>query len=252
MGIALASASADASLRLLAAHAASGDKFAQFELGMRFEDGRGVMRDLAKARKLYRLAASPSGGPLWSYVPPAAKGQRGQIMHVDGGPRFAGLKQAKDRLDSLQSGTPIRGAAARPGHATAPRARFALVLAGPALLACAPLGAAGLGPQLASGPVRADLVRALEEIDGELCRRAIDLCETEVNREDYAIASAKCGKPKSGRTNCTIVEGRAPEPVRRCTVMLERAEGNITRNWQVARGTLGGVPRALLANCDFE
>lgn len=53
-------------LTALARSAAANNKQAQFELGIRFEEGLGVPRDLSKARKLYRMAArdSISGQPI--------------------------------------------------------------------------------------------------------------------------------------------------------------------------------------------
>jgi hypothetical protein len=53
-------------LTAIARAAAADNKQAQLELGVRFEEGLGVPRDLTKARKLYRMAArgSISGQPI--------------------------------------------------------------------------------------------------------------------------------------------------------------------------------------------
>jgi hypothetical protein len=109
MGIPLATAMAagpDAALRNLAARAQSGDKHAQLELGIRFEEGRGVPRDLAKAERLYRLAATDSGGTMWIYSPPVKEGASGRVIPVERGPLQPGLEEASRRLAALQSAEP--------------------------------------------------------------------------------------------------------------------------------------------------
>lgn len=102
MGISFDSKEISTEVRHLALRAQAGDKQAQLELGIRFEEGRGVERDVAKARDMYRLAASDSGGPVWVYVPPTVKGQRGRVMPVAGGRKASGLAEAKARLDALE------------------------------------------------------------------------------------------------------------------------------------------------------
>lgn len=92
---------AEASLGLLARRAQGGDKLAQLKLGIRFEEGDGVERDIEKARTLYSRAATDSGGTLWIYVPGVGNGTRGRVMPIDQGPRQPGLKAAKDRLAKL-------------------------------------------------------------------------------------------------------------------------------------------------------
>lgn len=102
MGISLAAGQVEPEIQQLANRARAGDKHAQLELGIRFEEGRGVERDIAKARDMYRLAASDSGGPEWVYVPPTIKGQRGKVVRVDRGPRLQGLDEARWRLEGLE------------------------------------------------------------------------------------------------------------------------------------------------------
>jgi TPR repeat protein len=105
MGIPLDSTVApdsDAAVRNLAARAQAGDKHAQLELGIAFEEGRGVPRDLDKAEKLYRLAAADSGGTRQVYVPPAGQ-VRGSILTVKDGAPSPGLPEARDRLSALSS-----------------------------------------------------------------------------------------------------------------------------------------------------
>ena len=101
MGISLAAGQVDTKLQQLATRARAGDKHAQLELGIAFEEGRGVERDLTKARNLYRLAASDSGGRMWVYLPSVGNGTKGRVMQVDRGPKISGLTEAKTRLDLL-------------------------------------------------------------------------------------------------------------------------------------------------------
>ena len=91
-----------ADLHSLASRAQSGDKQAQLELGIRFEEGRGVTRDLKKARKLYAKAATSSGGTIWVYSPPVGNGTSGRVIPVNAGPRQHGLAEAKRRLEGLE------------------------------------------------------------------------------------------------------------------------------------------------------
>ncbi len=86
----------------LARMAQGGDKHAQLELGIRFEEGRGVERDLDNAKKLYRLAASDSGGRIWVYSPPVGNGTKGRVIPVDTGAKQAGLVAAKWRLEGTE------------------------------------------------------------------------------------------------------------------------------------------------------
>ncbi len=82
--------------------AQGGNKHAQLELGIRFEEGRGVERDLGMAKKLYRLAASDSGGRIWVYSPPVGNGTKGQVIPVGMGPRRFGLVVAQERLKRVE------------------------------------------------------------------------------------------------------------------------------------------------------
>jgi TPR repeat protein len=77
MGISLAPGAADASLQSLAARAQAGDKQAQLELRIAFEEGHGVGRDLSTARELYGQSSAGSGGAIWLYVPPSGRGESG-------------------------------------------------------------------------------------------------------------------------------------------------------------------------------
>lgn len=91
----------DIHIQELASRAQRGDKKAQLELGIAFEEGAGVARDIKRARALYTRAAATSGGAVWVYVPPVAAGQSGRVTQVDTGPAHAGLEEARQRLERL-------------------------------------------------------------------------------------------------------------------------------------------------------
>jgi TPR repeat protein len=101
-GIPLLPGAADAQLQALARRAQGGDKAAQLELGVRYEEARGVRRDLAKAEKLYRAATKASGGVSYVYNPGGTKAGSGSLLRLDHGPRRAGLPAARERLERLQ------------------------------------------------------------------------------------------------------------------------------------------------------
>jgi hypothetical protein len=102
MGISLNPATADSTLQRQAHRAMSGDKRAQLDLGIRFEEGSGIERDLNKAKKLYRQAATDSGGTIWVYSPPVGNGTSGRVIPVNAGARQIGLAEAKRRLEGLK------------------------------------------------------------------------------------------------------------------------------------------------------
>ncbi len=101
-GIPLAAGAADPELQSLAQRARAGDKQAQLELGIRYEEGRGVPVDLARARRLYRLAARDSGGTIWVYSPPVGENGRGQVIPLNTGVPQSGLREALLRLDRIE------------------------------------------------------------------------------------------------------------------------------------------------------
>ncbi len=86
----------------LARLASMGSKRAQLELGVRFEEGRGVACDPEKARALYRKAATSTGGTIWVYQPPVGNGTSGRTVPIDSGPREVGLASAAERLAALE------------------------------------------------------------------------------------------------------------------------------------------------------
>jgi TPR repeat protein len=98
-GISLAPGAADPALQQLARRAQSGDKQAQLELGIAYEEGRGVPVDLARAERLYRMAASDSGGTIYVYTPPVGRHGQGRVVPVSRGVGQPGLAEAKARLE---------------------------------------------------------------------------------------------------------------------------------------------------------
>ena len=88
----------------LARRSLAGDKQAQLDLGIAFEEGRGVELNLNKARKLYQLAASDSGEPVMVYVP-GVGGVAGRVTQIGTKSDWAGLPEARARLDLLTGNT---------------------------------------------------------------------------------------------------------------------------------------------------
>ncbi|TFI56527.1 sel1 repeat family protein [Sphingomonas parva] len=101
-GIPLRPGGADAALQDLARRAQSGDKQAQLDLGIRYEEGRGVPVDLKRARRLYAAAATTSGGTQLSHFPATPKTPAAAVP-IDTGPRQDGLSAARARLAALDA-----------------------------------------------------------------------------------------------------------------------------------------------------
>ncbi len=102
MGVPLTEGPGDPELRYLAERAAAGDKQAQLNLGIRYEEGRGVPVDLARAESLYRLAASDDPKQNWVYTPPVGNGTSGRVVAVDRAAAKLGLLEARQRLQQLE------------------------------------------------------------------------------------------------------------------------------------------------------
>lgn len=107
MGISLRPGEAPADVQALAQRARGGDKQAQLELGIAFEEGREVFRDLGKARALYRLASTDSRA-VWVYTPSPGNGAPSRVESVDVGTHQHGLQEAKSRLERISSPFHIR------------------------------------------------------------------------------------------------------------------------------------------------
>jgi hypothetical protein len=112
-GVSLAAGGADPEIQSLASRAATGDKWAQLELGIRFEEGRGVPMDWRRAARLYRAASRTTGGTIMVYMPPVRRGGTGSVMPVSTGPRMPGLPEARARLDALRKRRQAEGSPRR-------------------------------------------------------------------------------------------------------------------------------------------
>jgi hypothetical protein len=88
-------------LQQLARQAQAGDKHAQLELGIRYEEGRGVPVDPKRAGRLYRLAASDRGGDIHVFSPPVGSNSSATILSIQR-PQQLGLLEAKVRLERLK------------------------------------------------------------------------------------------------------------------------------------------------------
>ena len=88
-------------LNALAMASVTGSKHAQLELGKRFENGRGVERDLEKAEKLYKRASQTTGGDLSTCVwNEHTKTCTPIIINL---PYDYGLAEATERLTQLRT-----------------------------------------------------------------------------------------------------------------------------------------------------
>ena len=101
-GIPLVPGEFDPEIQSLARLASGGDKYAQLELGIRYEEGDGLPVDSRRAEALYRRAASSAGQGGWIYSPPVGSNGKGRMVHVDTGRRFPGLPAARERLARLR------------------------------------------------------------------------------------------------------------------------------------------------------
>ncbi len=68
-GISLVDGAADRTVQALARRALGGDRAAQLELGLRFEQGRGVERDPARACAIYNERPSRASGDILVWQP---------------------------------------------------------------------------------------------------------------------------------------------------------------------------------------
>ena len=101
MGLPLAVGAADPERQALARRAQAGDKHAQLELGIRYEEGRGVRIDLERAELLYAAAARPGRQLMHIYSPPVGRERTGRVIAVNTGVPSPGLIEAADRLAAL-------------------------------------------------------------------------------------------------------------------------------------------------------
>jgi hypothetical protein len=94
MGVSLKPGGADPAVQALAVKAQGGDKQAQYELGRWFEDSTDA-DGLKKAKRLYRQAASDSGGSRLLLVP-SSSGLTTSVVGM--GPKIDGNEAAQARL----------------------------------------------------------------------------------------------------------------------------------------------------------
>ena len=102
-GISLKPGAADPEIQALALRAQAGDKQAQLELGMLYEEGLRLPRDLDRARTLYKAAASDTGGTNYVYAPPVSGDGPGQLIHIPAVAGRRGLDEARLRLEALRA-----------------------------------------------------------------------------------------------------------------------------------------------------
>lgn len=102
MGIPLLPGKAPADVQELARKAQSGDKHAQLDLGIRYEEAKGLARNIVKARQLYELAARPTKNVIFIYIPPVRKGDPGAVLPVGSEFKQQGLADAHARLSRLK------------------------------------------------------------------------------------------------------------------------------------------------------
>jgi len=101
MGLSMVPGEAAPEIQALAQRAQAGDKQAQLNLGIRFEEGNGVPRDTRRAMKLYRRAAQTSGGRIWVYAPSPGNGAKGRVVPMYLGPKRKGLVEAMRRVSTI-------------------------------------------------------------------------------------------------------------------------------------------------------
>lgn len=102
VGIPFAAGVADPELQALATRARAGDKQAQLELGIRYEEGHGVPMNLHQAERLYLQAVRGATDvrATWS---PGVGSSPGQLIYTDQARGASPLLPAIIRLNRLRS-----------------------------------------------------------------------------------------------------------------------------------------------------
>jgi len=108
MGISLVPGRASAELQDLARRAQSGNKQAQLDLGIRYEEGIGINRDLNVARRLYTAAAHSTKHAIFIYLPPVRAGGSGTVLPTMVSPPDQGLAAARERLVNIAGQRPSK------------------------------------------------------------------------------------------------------------------------------------------------
>ena len=101
MGISLVPGQAPTELQRTAALARFGDKMAQYELGLRFEEGRDVPVDYQAARLLFSQAATSRPNLTQLYIPDNSRKYGGYTSAVDNKLPQPGIPQAVEHLKRL-------------------------------------------------------------------------------------------------------------------------------------------------------
>lgn len=105
LGISLRPQKFDNGISEIARRARAGDKQAQLELGIRYEEGRDVQRNIGRAIRLYRLAASTRPNRIWVYSLGTGR-MRGSLTSIPTSLPGPGLEEAKQRLNRLDEKGP--------------------------------------------------------------------------------------------------------------------------------------------------
>ena len=100
-GIPLKPGAAPADLQDLARRAQAGDKHAQLELGIQYEEGRGVPVNRARAERLYEMAAQASPHEVDVYQSASGNIPAQQITYKTGA-HERGLQAAEERLQKIR------------------------------------------------------------------------------------------------------------------------------------------------------
>lgn len=96
-----ATATNQGALELLNCRALGGDKSAQVTLARAYETGVGVPRDMKKAVRWYKRAATPASGNTPVYMAPVGDQRYGQVQNIQTGPAVPGDIWAQYRLGEI-------------------------------------------------------------------------------------------------------------------------------------------------------
>jgi TPR repeat protein len=103
MGISFAPGAAASNLQDLARRAQAGDKQAQLDLGIAYEEGRGDGVDLKRAEALYWMAAADTGRVVLVHSLPYGNGAHGRVLLIQPHRRQAAIPEARKRLETIRS-----------------------------------------------------------------------------------------------------------------------------------------------------
>lgn len=101
MGVSLKPGGADPAVQALAARASIGDKQAQFQLGLAFENGLGLERNCRKAKALFRESGRDKTKSMYLYSPSIGGGTSSRVIAIDYGRASEGLPEARVKLYTI-------------------------------------------------------------------------------------------------------------------------------------------------------